>query len=154
MSAFEVLNTLIAQAPAALQPALNQLGRIVQGVQGELQTHVGENNGSFGDVATQITQMAERASGLEKAVTAINTSLVNMSGSIDAHELKLNKLDAILGSAGTLEQAPTIAAIRDEVTSLKTSFADLSNIKSQLGDQATLEGAPTIMKLKSQRSLH
>ena len=125
-----------------------------------MQSHVSENNDSFNGVTTQLSQTADRVSIIETALTSINANLVTISAKIDSSEQKLNKLDAILGSPDSLEQAPTISVIRDEVTALKLAFGDtpatlqglmsaVQGITSQLGDKATFEEAPTIIKLKA-----
>ena len=83
MAAFDVLATLIGQAPEQLRPVLNQLARIVQDGRGELTQHVGENVTEFASMTTAITQLADRVQNVENAVTSINSTLVTMSARID-----------------------------------------------------------------------
>ena len=118
MSALEVLNTLIASAPANLQPVLSQLGRITQELKTQLGGHATDNVAQFDDVSTRMTQIAARASDLENGITSINTTLVTISSKFDI-------VDQFLGSATALENVPTIQTIMDEVQAMKTVINDL-----------------------------
>ena len=82
MSAFEVLSGLIAQTPQQLQPALQQIGRMLQSARDELGAHAGDNVTSFSDVQTRLQQFADRITNVETGITTINGTLVSISLSL------------------------------------------------------------------------
>ena len=148
MSAFDVLNTLVAQVPAQLQPALQQVGRIMQDLKNELGGHAVDNVTSFGDVQTRMQQFADRLSAVEAGVTAVNGTMVSISSKLDAAE-------AAMVSSASLENAPTIMDIKSEITAVKTAMADvpgeLINIKQkiiEMNSAEALDNAPTIKQIK------
>ena len=149
MSAFEVLNALIGQAPAQLQPALQQVGRIMQGLKDELGGHAIENVSSFSDVQTRMQQFADRLTSVETGVTTINGTMVNISGKLDAAE-------AAMVSSASLENAPTIQDIKSEIQAVKVAMSDvpkeLTTIKQKIVEMNSvdaLNNAPVIKQIRS-----
>ena len=148
MSAFDVLATLIAQAPEQMRPVLTHLGRIAQDARAELGQHVGDNVAEFANVTTAITQLADRAQAVETAMTSINSTLVTMSAQMDT-------MGQTLGTSSTLENAPTIQTIKNEVAAVAAAISDfpdemkkindgLDNLRGQFNNPASLENAPLI----------
>ena len=83
MSAFEVLNSLVAQTPTQMQPVLQQIGRMLQSVRDELGAHAGDNVTSFGDVSNRLVQFGDRITNVENGITTINGTLVSISSKLD-----------------------------------------------------------------------
>ena len=152
MSAFEVLGTLVSQAPAQIQPALQQVGRILQDLKGELAGHATDNVSSFNDVQTRLQQFADRIGTVESGITSINGTLVSISGRIDAAE-------AAMVSSSSLENAPTVIDIKSEITAVKVAVADipaeLAAVKQKIVEMNSadaLNNAPTIVQLRKEIS--
>ena len=154
MAAFDVLATLISQAPEPMRPVLTHVGRMIQDLRSELNAHAGDNVTEFGNVSTQLTTMADRVNVAEAAVTNINSTLVTVSAQLDA-------VQQGLGASNTLEQAPTIVAIKGEVAALATALSDVPNaitklndgidgLRAQFNDPSSLQNAPLIQQMQAE----
>ena len=113
MSAYDVLNGLIAALPEANRPIFNHIGQMLAAITNEFTSHVQDNVSDIQRVETSVTALAGRLSAGESALAAGQQSVVDLSA-------KLNRRDAI-------ENSPSIVAIK----------ADIANMKKALDHEAT-----------------
>ena len=138
MSSFDVLGTLIGQLPEPMRPTLTQLGQMLKAMKDELTSHSADNQGYLNVVATQLTQVASRVSNVESSMTGFSTLLTGVSSRLDDFDKRFEAMDQFLGSSSTLDQAPTILALKAKIEHLLRLFSgDRQPSKSLLSSESS-----------------
>ena len=96
-SAFNVLDGLIGAQPATTQPALQQIGRMLQSLSDNHTAHIAENIADITRIENLVSTMSQKVQAIETTSTNTQQLIVDMSSRMEKGEQEIRQGKTSLG---------------------------------------------------------